>query len=55
MRFTNKWIEQQAKKLGLTICYVKIGGEGDNENQNNNNRHIRHDATDNKHYSKPRI
>ena len=25
--FTNRWIERQAKELGLKVCYVKLKGE----------------------------
>jgi len=28
-KMTNRWIEEQAKELGLSVCYVKIGGGED--------------------------
>jgi len=27
--WSDKWLEHQARKLGLKIGYVKIGGDGD--------------------------
>jgi len=26
---TNKWIEEKAKELGLSVCYVNVGGENE--------------------------
>lgn len=32
--WSNKWILKQAKELDLKVCFVKIGGEGDQKNNN---------------------